>query len=61
MSVELTVGDLTYLPQFDCFAKVVEVVKLQDGDTGYRVDNKYEDIAGMLLRRFEVYGVIRNT
>jgi len=48
--------NITYLPQFDCFATIVETVVLIDGTTGYRVDNKHEGINNMLVRATEIYG-----
>jgi hypothetical protein len=52
------VGDLTYVPVFDCFAKVVYKGRLLDGTTGYLVTNEHEGINDVLLRPCEMYGVI---
>jgi len=53
--------DITYLPQFDCFATIIKTVVLIDGTIGYRVDNKHEGINNMLVRATEIYGNIHCT
>ena len=58
MSATYRVGEQAFLPQFGCFAEVVETVKLRDGDTGYRVSNEGEGITNMLLREYEMLGVV---
>ena len=57
--MQLSVNDLTYLPAFDCFAKVIDIVTLIDNQKAYKVENKHENINNMLLRESEVYGTIR--
>jgi hypothetical protein len=51
-------GAVTYVPVFDCFAKVEEVVTLRDGRRGYRVTNESEGVLAVLLREEETYGCL---
>jgi hypothetical protein len=50
--------NISYLPQFGCFVKILKTVTLIDGTKGYRVENKSEGIVNMLVRSSELYGAI---